>query len=211
MISKNSAKLMRFLPDKVVFKIARKAIDGYLDKYAEIKVNGYENIKKVDGAKIFICNHLSNSDGFILEKVLKEDYDPTFVAGVKLSNDPVTNLGTKVVKHISIKPNTADKDAIMGMIKILKDGENLVLFPEGTRNGIEKGEKVKDGAAFFAVRTGAKVIPVGISGGEKPFKQMTIRYGKPMDFSDRDKNDKEELDKITEEIMEEIIKLSKEK
>ena len=32
-ISKNSAKLMRFLPDKVVFKIARKAIDGYLDKY----------------------------------------------------------------------------------------------------------------------------------------------------------------------------------
>ena len=59
MISKNSAKLMRFLPDKVVFKIARKAIDGYLDKYAEIKVNGYENIKKVDGAKIFICNHLS--------------------------------------------------------------------------------------------------------------------------------------------------------
>ena len=74
-----------------------------------------------------------------------------------------------------------------------------------------KGEKVKDGAAFFAVRTGAKVIPVGISGGEKPFKQMTIRYGKPMDFSDRDKNDKEELDKITEEIMEEIIKLSKEK
>ena len=134
MISKNSAKLMRFLPDKVVFKIATKAIDGYLDKYAEIKVNGYENIKKVDGSKIFICNHLSNSDGFILEKVLKEDYDPTFVAGVKLSNDPVTNLGTKVVKHISIKPNTADKDAIMGMIKILKDGENLVLFPEGTRS-----------------------------------------------------------------------------
>ena len=32
-----------------------------------------------------------------------------------------------------------------------------------------------------------------------------------MDFSDRDKNDKEELDKITEEIMNEIIKLSKEK
>ena len=32
-----------------------------------------------------------------------------------------------------------------------------------------------------------------------------------MDFSDRDKNDKEALDKITEEIMEEIIKLSKEK
>ena len=95
-----------------------------------------------------------------------------------------------------------------------KSFESLLTYiPSNTtpRNGIEKGEKVKDGAAFFAVRTGAKVIPVGISGGEKPFKQMTIRYGKPMDFSDRDKNDKEELDKITEEIMEEIIKLIKEK
>ena len=85
-------------------------------------------------------------------------------------------------------------------------GESIALFPEGTRNGIEKGEKAKDGAAFFAVRTGAKVIPVGIKGGEKPFKKMTIKYGKPMDFSNRSKD---ELDEITDEIMKEIIELSK--
>ena len=59
---------------------------------------------------------------------------------------------------------------------------------------------------FFAERTGARIIPVGISGGEKPFKQMTIRYGKPLDFSNRNKD---ELDEITEEIMNEIIKLTK--
>lgn len=167
MISKNAAKLMKFLPDKVVFKIARKIIDGYLDKYAEIKVNGYENIEKVDGAKIFICNHLSNSDGFILERVLKEDYNPTFVAGVKLSNDPVTNLGTKVVKHISIKPNTADKDAIMGMIKILKDGENLVLFPEGTRSRTGSMIEAKKGVILIARMSKANIIPISLSGTEK--------------------------------------------
>ena len=69
----------------------------------------------------------------------------------------------------------------------------------------QKEQEVKDGAAFFAVRTGAKVIPVGITGGEKPFKQMTIKYGKPMDFSNRTKD---ELDEITEEIMEKIINLT---
>ncbi len=38
----------------------------------------------------------------------------------------------------------------------MKNGDCLALFPEGTRNGLEKGEKVKDGVAFFAVRSGAK-------------------------------------------------------
>ena len=103
MMSKSTARLIELLPEKLVIKIARNKINGYLKKYAKINVSGYENIKKADGPKIFISNHLSNSDGFIIEKVLKDEYDPTFVAGVKLSNDPVTNLGTKVVKNISIK------------------------------------------------------------------------------------------------------------
>ena len=91
-------------------------------------------------------------------------------------------------------------------LKALKDGESIALFPEGTRNGMEKGQKAKDGAAFFAVRTGAKVIPVGISGGEKSFKKMYIKYGEPLDFSGRSKD---ELDKVTDEIMEKIVELAK--
>ena len=45
-----------------------------------------------------------------------------------------------------------------------------------------------------------------MSGGEKPFKQITIKYGKPLDFSNRSKD---ELDEITEEIMENILELTK--
>ena len=134
MMSKATARIIQLLPEKLVVRIARNKVNGYLKKYAKINVSGYENIKKAEGPKIFISNHLSNSDGFIIEKVLKDEYDPTFVAGVKLSNDPVTNLGTKIVKNIAIKPNSADRDAIMSMINVLKDGENLVLFPEGTRS-----------------------------------------------------------------------------
>ena len=120
MMSKATARIIQLLPEKLVVRIARNKVNGYLKKYAKINVSGYENIKKAEGPKIFISNHLSNSDGFIIEKVLKDEYDPTFVAGVKLSNDPVTNLGTKIVKNIPIKPNSADKEAIMAMINVVK-------------------------------------------------------------------------------------------
>ena len=167
MMSKNTARLIELLPEKLVVKIARNKINGYLKKYAKINVSGYENIKKADGPKIFISNHLSNSDGFIIEKILKDEYDPTFVAGVKLSNDPVTNLGTKVVKNISIKPNSADKEAIMSMIKVLKDGENLVLFPEGTRSRTGSMIEGKKGVLLVARMSKAKIVPISLYGTEK--------------------------------------------
>ena len=67
-----------------------------------------------------------------------------------------------------------------------------------------------DGAAFFAVRSGAPVIPCGIKGGEKGNKKVTITYGKPLDFSEyKGSKDKEVLDKITDEIMSNILELAK--
>ena len=72
--------------------------------------------------------------------------------------------------------------ALKESLQTLKNGDCLALFPEGTRNGIAKGEKVKDGAAFFAVRSGAPVIPCGIKGGEKGNIKVVNTYGKPLDF-----------------------------
>ena len=96
-------------------------------------------------------------------------------------------------------------------LKTLKSGKCIALFPEGTRNGLEKGEKVKDGVAFFAVRTGAKIVPCGIKGGTKENRKVTITYGKPLDYSQYKGNkDKEVLEKITQEVMENIIELAKE-
>ena len=70
MMSKSVARLIKLLPEKLVVKIARNKIDGYLKKYAKINVSGYENIKKAEGPKIFISNHLSNAYGFFIDKVL---------------------------------------------------------------------------------------------------------------------------------------------
>ena len=43
MMSKSVARLIKLLPEKLVVKIARNKIDGYLKKYARINISGYEN------------------------------------------------------------------------------------------------------------------------------------------------------------------------
>ena len=87
-----------------------------------------------------------------------------------------------------------------------------MLFPEGTRNGIQKNGKAQNGAAFMALRTGIPVIPVGIQGEMKPFHKVKLNYGKPLDFSQykTNKPEKELLDKVSKEIMDNIIMLTNE-
>lgn len=166
MISPGMAKVINFLPKGFVERVCRKIVDGYLKKYAHIEVNGIDNIEGIKKPILFICNHLSNSDGLVIDKVLKEQ-DITFVAGVKLSNNPLTNIGVNITKIISIKPNTADKEAISKIVKILKNGNNILIFPEGTRSRNGSMIEGKKGVVLIQKLTKATVIPMGIHGSEK--------------------------------------------
>lgn len=132
-----------------------------------------------------------------------------FLGKATLFKNPFMKFLGWIFESIEVKKDDKDINAVKASLKYLKQGDCIALFPEGTRNGIAKGEKVKDGAAFFSLRSGAKVVPAGISGKTGHFSKVTIKYGKPLDFSKYDKNDKDALEKITEEIMNEIFELTK--
>ncbi len=60
-----------------------------------------------------------------------------------------------------------DSSAIRSTIDILKQGKVVVMFPEGTRgDGVTLG-KINAGMAMLAKRSGAFVLPVGVSGTQK--------------------------------------------
>ncbi len=164
MLSPLAVKIISSLPDNMLFYVAKKIVLGYIKKYANIVVKDFDKVDKVEGTKIFICNHLSNSDGLVLSKILKEKYDPYFIAGVKLDNDPVTRLGAMLVKRIEIKPNSPDKDSMTKIVKAIKDGNNILIFPEGTRSRTGAMIEGKRGILLFARLTKAKIIPIGMSG-----------------------------------------------
>lgn len=185
--------------------IVRNAIRLYFIVVHRVKIEGRENIPTDKSEPLIYCgNHRTYADPPLIVVTAKRHV--RFLAKEELRKNPLFAFLGLVFDGIYVKRDAKDVAALKTTLKALKDGESIALFPEGTRNGMEKGEKAKDGAAFFAVRTGAKVIPVGISGGEKPFKKMYIKYGEPLDFSNRSKD---ELDQVTDEIMEKIIELSK--
>lgn len=160
------AKMIGYLPKGCISYISEKVLFGYLKKYADIEVRGIENLNKAKKPVIFICNHLSNSDALVLGKVLKSE-NLTFVAGAKLNENPLTQLGMSMTKTITIKPNSADKEAISRIIKTLKGGTSILIFPEGTRSRTGAMGEARKGVVLIQKLSNASIVPIGIYGTEK--------------------------------------------
>ena len=193
---------------KAIIKwIVRGAIYIWFKIFYRAKIEGLENIPK-EGPVIFCGNHRSYLDPPLMVCTAKRDM--CFLAKEELAENPFLNFLGWAFEAIHVKRDEKDIAAIKESLKVLKSGRCIALFPEGTRNGLEKGKKVKDGVAFFAVRSGAKVVPCGIKGGTNENRRITITYGKPLDYSKfKGEKDKEKLDEITNEIMQNILEIAK--
>lgn len=192
---------------EIIKWIVRGAIYLWCKIYYRAEIIGLENIPK-EGPLIFCGNHRTYLDPPLMVATAKRDMK--FLAKEELYKNKFLAFLGWVFEGIPVKRDDKDVSAIKTSLKVLKNGQCIALFPEGTRNGLEKGEKVKDGVAFFAIRSGAKVVPCGIKGGTKENRKVTIKYGKTLDYSEyKGTKDKDVLDKISKEIMDNIISLTK--
>jgi 1-acyl-sn-glycerol-3-phosphate acyltransferase len=103
--------------------------------------------------------------------------------------------------------------------RILNEGKLLGMYPEGTRSPDGRLYKGKTGLARVALNTGVKVIPVAMIGtdavnppGSKTwrFGRVTVRFGKPMDFSRFDGLEGNRFIEraVVDEVMYELMRLS---
>jgi 1-acyl-sn-glycerol-3-phosphate acyltransferase len=152
-------------PNKTPFYRFAAALIGSLAKLMfHPTVEGVENIP-LSGPVLIAPSHRSNVDfAFTLfmspRKVFFMAKDGIYKS--KLFGDILTRLGAFPVHR-----EGADRESMRLAEEVLRRGQALVLFPEGTRKSGTTIDTLHDGAMFIAARTGATVVPVGIAGSEK--------------------------------------------
>lgn len=199
------ANVSKILPRSIRVNLTCRLVDKFLDRYSEIEVINREIIKERKGVPtIYIGNHLSNVDGVIINKLLK-DNEVAFMAGIKLSKNAMTNLVLETVKTIKIKPNSADKQAIKKAVKYLKSGGSIFIFPEGTRSRTGSMIKAKKGFILMGKMSKAQFVPIGIEGTEKLFpinsdsmskekfnySKVKVVLGKPFNLPEKTQENKD--------------------
>ena len=170
------------------------------------KIVGAENIE--EGKPALICpNHVHALDSVAI--VLMNKRTIRVLAKESLFKNPALRFLAYVFGVYPVKQGNKSMESMKVSLKLLKNNELLLIFPEGTRNGMAKGVRAKDGAIKLAAKSKAPIIPVGVQGSFKPFTKVKINIGKPMnyDLTKEEINDKEKLRELTDSLMNEIVKL----
>lgn len=166
MIVNAAAKFLLDLPEPVRKPLIKFIVNKYITHYADIRVLNKENIKLIKQPVIFVSNHLSNSDAVVLNMVLN-NINPYFVAGIKLTGNPITKMGLAAFNIIPIHPNTPDISAVKACIEEINEGRSVFIFPEGTRSRTGKMLEAKKGVSLIARKCRVPIVPIGITGTEK--------------------------------------------
>ena len=170
------------------------------------KIVGKENLPKEGGA--LLCpNHVSNLDAAVIVAMFQRKVN--VLAKEELFKNKFLCWIADLFGIYPVKRGAADMQAIKISLKILKHEGLLLIFPEGTRNGMAKGVKPKNGAVLIAGTAQKPIIPIGIQGSFKPFTRVIVNIGKPIDYTNlkEEIKDKEQATKLTAELMKTIVDL----
>ena len=141
------------------------------------RVIGLENVPK--GGALLCANHASGWDPILIALALPNDSRINFMAKEELFRNKflcwlITKLG-----GFPVKRGGNDLTAMKTSLKILGNGDRLLVFPEGTRVEKEGDADAKGGITVMASRAGVPIIPIYCGGKKKVFKRYTIVFGAP--------------------------------
>lgn len=173
-----------------------------------VRIEGRENIPK-DRNCVLMGNHQCILDPLMLALCVP-DREIHFMGKKELWNNKLLGWAFTKVHGFPVDRGNMDMGAIRTAMNVLKEGDTLGIFPEGTRSRTGHMLPLLGGASMLALRSRCDVIPVYIDGNYRPFRRMTVRVGKPVEMDDllALRVTKESCDTLTGRIEAEFAQLS---
>ena len=145
----------------------------------------YEHIERIqiDAPFILIGNHLSNLDPIIAALAVKR-YQLHFLAKKELAKVGIVRWFLTKLNTIFVDRHNSDMEAMRTCMKVTRNGGALCIFPEGTRHHQGLMEEIESGVALMALRSGAPLMPVYITGKLRLFRPLEVVIGEPIPMDD---------------------------
>ena len=139
--------------------------------YGTPKVLGADKLTKTNGPVVFVANHHSHSDTTILLATIPAKFRSrlSIAAGADyfFPNRFGSMLSALFIGAIPIDREKVSKLSISNAKKALESGDNLLIFPSGSRSPEGELTNHKPGAAFIAQKARVPIVPIYISGTGK--------------------------------------------
>lgn len=180
------------------------------------EVVGREHVPP-EGPLIVASNHLNNADPPAVALAISCRY-PTYMAKREMISWPILGPAFRAFGAFPVRRGEADLSALRAATEVVKGSAMLIMFPEGTRSrtgGLGRGHP---GTAIIALRTGAPVLPVAVTGTEgvrwpwiflKPLsiRHVRVTIGEPFRLPPVERINSEAIAQATDIIMRRIAAL----
>ena len=180
----------------------------FFSLFVRVKVIGADHLPK-EGGVIVAANHESMLDMFMIGYRL-----PRFIKWMAKDELFRNKLLAKFFTACGAYPvtrGTKDISAARTTFEMLKKGEAVGIFPQGTRTqGKGRALKAKHGVAKFAVEANVPILPVAIWGHIRLFGRVYVRFGDLIDLpqpEDGEKYTKEHFLKLSQDVLDTIYSL----
>jgi 1-acyl-sn-glycerol-3-phosphate acyltransferase len=171
------------------------------------RVVGAENVPDEGGA-VIASNHLSHLDPPVVGTAMpRRTY---YFAAAYLFNNPIFGFIIRKCYAFPVKRGAADTRALKNAIEVLKAGELLTMFPEGTRSRTGELGEFDLGAALAASRAGVPIVPCAVTGTNDILPRgasflrrgrVAVSFGEPIDsLQFGPKPRKPDLKRITDQV-----------
>jgi 1-acyl-sn-glycerol-3-phosphate acyltransferase len=168
----------------------RPFFGGLVKLFTPLRVYGRDRIP-MNGPVVLCFNHFSWLDPWALGSVVPRTV--YYVAKQEAHDNPLVGPFIRFFGTSPIRRGESDREAIRVMKEVVRRGDALGMFPEGTRQKSEPGE-VLGGAALIAVQEHVPVVCGAIEGTQRwklgNFEPVSIAFGEPLDLSGHPRNSK---------------------